>query len=125
MPEHKIGTPEDWQAALKQLANLEAEHAQLSQKVTEERRQLPCARLSPVLQAHELAEGGADLIDYYRAYRPGAAQSGQCHGRQWGDRRGRDLALLRRGRPGGLTPTHAHDRCVVRGERERRAPLRA
>jgi hypothetical protein len=51
MPEHKIGTPEDWHAALKRLANLEAEHARLSQKVTVELRQLPCARLSPVLQA--------------------------------------------------------------------------
>ena len=41
MSEHKIGTREDWQAARDELAKLEAEHAQLGQKVVEERRQLP------------------------------------------------------------------------------------
>jgi hypothetical protein len=121
MPEHEVGTREDWQA--KRLVNLRGRGDQRSQK---ERHQLPCARLSPVLQAppecsassngdrisrlfplagdslslrkassrapvHELAEGGAGLIDYYRAH-PGLLESGQCHGRQWGDRRGRALA---------------------------------
>jgi hypothetical protein len=32
MPEQKIATREDWQAARDELAKLEAEHAQLSQK---------------------------------------------------------------------------------------------
>src|SRR5215218_982880 len=41
MPEHKIGTREEWQAARDELAKLEAEHAQLGQRVTEQRRQLP------------------------------------------------------------------------------------
>jgi len=41
MPDHKIGTREDWQAARDELAKLEAEHAELGQKVTEQRRQLP------------------------------------------------------------------------------------
>jgi predicted dithiol-disulfide oxidoreductase (DUF899 family) len=41
MPDHKIGTREDWQAARDELAKLEAEHAKLGQKVTEQRRQLP------------------------------------------------------------------------------------
>jgi predicted dithiol-disulfide oxidoreductase (DUF899 family) len=41
MPDHKIGTREDWQAARDELAKLEAEHANLGQKVTEQRRQLP------------------------------------------------------------------------------------
>src|SRR2546430_2047391 len=41
MPEHTIGTREEWQAARDELATLEAEHAALTQKVTEQRRQLP------------------------------------------------------------------------------------
>jgi predicted dithiol-disulfide oxidoreductase (DUF899 family) len=40
MPE-AIGTREEWQAAREELAKLEAEHAELSRKVTEQRRQLP------------------------------------------------------------------------------------
>lgn len=41
MSDHKIGTREEWQAARDELAKLEAEHAELGQKVTERRRQLP------------------------------------------------------------------------------------
>jgi predicted dithiol-disulfide oxidoreductase (DUF899 family) len=41
MPDVKIGTQEEWQAARAELAKLEAEHASLGQKVTEQRRQLP------------------------------------------------------------------------------------
>ena len=41
MANPKIGTREEWQAARDELARLEAEHAELSQKVTEQRRQLP------------------------------------------------------------------------------------
>jgi predicted dithiol-disulfide oxidoreductase (DUF899 family) len=41
MPDHKIGTPEEWRAARDELAKLEAEHAELGRSVTEQRRQLP------------------------------------------------------------------------------------
>src|ERR671933_471909 len=41
MTEHRTGTREDWQAARDELAKLEAEHAELSRKVTEKRRELP------------------------------------------------------------------------------------
>src|SRR5918912_180344 len=41
MPDHQIGTREEWQAARAELAKLEAEHAQLGQRVTDQRRQLP------------------------------------------------------------------------------------
>src|SRR3954465_15969856 len=41
MSEHKVGTHEDWQAARDELAKLEAEHAELGRKVTEQRRELP------------------------------------------------------------------------------------
>src|SRR5437899_8589521 len=41
MLDHKIGTRADWQAARDELATVEAEHAKLGQKVTEQRSQLP------------------------------------------------------------------------------------
>src|SRR5690242_19496778 len=41
MPEHTIGTREEWRAARDELAKLEAEHAELTEKVTARRRQLP------------------------------------------------------------------------------------
>jgi predicted dithiol-disulfide oxidoreductase (DUF899 family) len=41
MPDHKTGTREEWQAARDQLAELEAEQAELERKVTERRRELP------------------------------------------------------------------------------------
>jgi predicted dithiol-disulfide oxidoreductase (DUF899 family) len=41
MPEHTIGTREEWQAARAELAKLEAEAAELDGKATELRRQLP------------------------------------------------------------------------------------
>ena len=41
MPDHKTATREEWQTARAELAKLEAEYAELGQKVTEERRQLP------------------------------------------------------------------------------------
>src|ERR687889_1594572 len=45
MPDHKTATREEWQAARDELAKLEAEHAELGQKVTEQRRQLPWVRV--------------------------------------------------------------------------------
>src|SRR5436190_6054846 len=41
MPNHEIGTSEQWQAARDELSKLEAEHAELTRKVTEQRRRLP------------------------------------------------------------------------------------
>ncbi len=41
MSENRIGTREEWQAARGELATLEAEYAELGQKLTEQRRQLP------------------------------------------------------------------------------------
>src|ERR1700726_313016 len=41
MPDYKIGTREEWRAGRDELAKLEAEHAKLGQRVTEQRRQLP------------------------------------------------------------------------------------
>ncbi len=41
MPDHAIGSREEWQAARDELATLEAEHAELGARVTERRRALP------------------------------------------------------------------------------------
>src|SRR4051795_1109107 len=60
MTEHKVGTREEWQAARDELAKLEAEHAELTQKVTEQRRQLPWV---PVEKEYEFdTEGGKKTL---------------------------------------------------------------
>ena len=41
MPEHKIGTREEWQSARDELAKLEAEQAQRNQEIKEKRLGLP------------------------------------------------------------------------------------
>ena len=41
MPEHTVGTREEWQAARDELAKLEGEQAKLSEEVTQKRRELP------------------------------------------------------------------------------------
>jgi predicted dithiol-disulfide oxidoreductase (DUF899 family) len=41
MPDHQIGTRDEWQTARAELARLEAEHAQLGQKLADQRRRLP------------------------------------------------------------------------------------
>jgi predicted dithiol-disulfide oxidoreductase (DUF899 family) len=45
MPDNRIGTREEWQAARDELAKLEAEHAELGQKLTQQRRELPWVRV--------------------------------------------------------------------------------
>ena len=65
MAEHRIGTREEWQAARDELAKLEAEHAELGRKATEQRRQLPWV---PVEKEYEFdTENGkktlAELFD--------------------------------------------------------------
>jgi predicted dithiol-disulfide oxidoreductase (DUF899 family) len=65
MPEHTIGTREDWQAAREQLAKLEAEQAQRNEEVKQQRLALPWV---PVDKEYELdTEDGkktlAELFD--------------------------------------------------------------
>jgi predicted dithiol-disulfide oxidoreductase (DUF899 family) len=45
MTDHQTGTREEWQAARDELAKLEAEHAELTQKVDQQRRQLPWVKV--------------------------------------------------------------------------------
>jgi predicted dithiol-disulfide oxidoreductase (DUF899 family) len=88
MAGHKVGTREEWQAARDELAKLEAEHAELSQKVTERRRELPWV---PVEQEYEfdteegkktlaeLFDGRSQLLAYNIMYGPDY-ELGACPG---------------------------------------------
>src|SRR5437879_424525 len=65
MPEHKIGTREEWQAARAELATLEAEHAERNEELQKKRQELPWV---PVEKEYEFdTEDGkrslADLFD--------------------------------------------------------------
>jgi predicted dithiol-disulfide oxidoreductase (DUF899 family) len=61
MTEHRTGTRDEWQAARDELAAFEAEYAELGQKVTEKRRELPWV---PVEKRYELdTEDGKKTLD--------------------------------------------------------------
>src|SRR5215216_7699086 len=64
MPEHEIATREDWQAARDELAKLEAEHAKLAQKVTEQRRRLPWVRVEKAYE-FDTEQGKKTLADLF------------------------------------------------------------
>jgi predicted dithiol-disulfide oxidoreductase (DUF899 family) len=88
MSEHTIGTREDWQAARAELAKLEAEQAELMEKVTKQRRQLPWV---PVDKEYvfdtedgsktlaELFDGRSQLLAYNIMFGPDYS-NGACPG---------------------------------------------
>jgi predicted dithiol-disulfide oxidoreductase (DUF899 family) len=88
MSEHTIGTRDEWQAARNELAKLEAEHAELTRKVTEQRRQLPWV---PVEKEYvfdteegkktlvELFDGRSQLLAYNIMFGPDYS-NGACPG---------------------------------------------
>ena len=79
MPEHTIGTREEWRAARDELAKLEAEHAQRNEEITKKRRELPWV---PVDEEYlfdtpdgkkslaELFDGRSQLLAYNIMYGP-------------------------------------------------------
>src|SRR5918992_4104914 len=88
MPEHKIATREDWQAARDERARLEAEHAELGRKVAEKRRELPWVPVEKEYEFDtedgkktlaELFEGRSQLLAYNIMYGP-AYERGACPG---------------------------------------------
>jgi predicted dithiol-disulfide oxidoreductase (DUF899 family) len=88
MPDTKIGTREEWRAARDELAKLEAEHAKLSQKVTEQRRQLPWVPVEKEYQFDtedgtktlaQLFDGRSQLLAYNIMYGPDY-EIGACPG---------------------------------------------
>src|SRR5881394_4544577 len=79
MPAHKVGTREEWQAARGELAKLEAEHAELTRKVTDKRRELPWVRVEKeyVFDSEdgkktlgELFDGRSQLLAYNVMFGP-------------------------------------------------------
>ena len=88
MPDHKIGTREEWQAARDDLATLEAEQAELERKLTEQRRQLPWVRVETEYQFDtedgkktlaELFDGRSQLLAYNIMFGPDY-ELGACPG---------------------------------------------
>src|SRR5437588_3020220 len=88
MPDRDIGTREDWQAARDELAKLEAEHAELGRKVTEQRRRLPWVRVETEYEFDtedgkrtlaELFDGRSQLLAYNIMYGPDY-ELGACPG---------------------------------------------
>jgi predicted dithiol-disulfide oxidoreductase (DUF899 family) len=88
MPDHTIGTREEWQAARAELAKLEAEYAELDRKITEQRRQLPWVRVEKEYEFDtedgkktlaELFEGRSQLLAYNIMFGPDY-ELGACPG---------------------------------------------
>ncbi|MGO9882111.1 MAG: DUF899 family protein [Solirubrobacteraceae bacterium] len=88
MPDHTVGTREEWQAARTELAKLEAEHAELTQRVTQERRQLPWVPVEKQYEFDtedgsktlaELFEGRSQLLGYNIMFGPDY-ELGACPG---------------------------------------------
>jgi len=88
MPEHTIGTREEWQAARDELARLEAEQAKRDEEITRKRRELPWV---PVEKDYvfdteegqktlaELFDGRSQLLAYNIMYGPDY-EIGACPG---------------------------------------------
>src|SRR5438067_11485922 len=88
MPDQKTGTREEWQAARAELAKLEAEYAELGEKVTERRRQLPWVPVEKEYEFDtedgkktraELVEGRSQLLAYNIMFGPDY-ERGACPG---------------------------------------------
>jgi predicted dithiol-disulfide oxidoreductase (DUF899 family) len=88
MPEHKIGTWDEWQIARGELATLEAEHAKREEEINRKRRELPWV---PVEEEYafetehgtktlsELFDGRSQLLAYNIMYGPDY-ERGACPG---------------------------------------------
>ena len=66
MPDQMTGTREEWQAARAELAQLEAEYAELGQKVTEQRRRLPWVAVEKDYE-FDTEEGTKSLADLFES----------------------------------------------------------
>src|SRR5438309_8652717 len=79
MPEHKIGTREEWQMARDELAKLEADQAKRNEEITMARRDLPWVPVEKEYELDtedgkktlaELFEGRSQLLAYNVMYGP-------------------------------------------------------
>src|ERR1700757_1203775 len=88
MPEHTTGTREEWQTARGELAKLEAELAELDQRVTAQRRRLPWVPVEKEYEFDteegkkslaELFDGRSQLLAYNIMFGPDY-ERGSCPG---------------------------------------------
>jgi predicted dithiol-disulfide oxidoreductase (DUF899 family) len=88
MPEHTIGTPEEWQAARDELAKLEAEQAERGEEIKKKRRELPWVPVEKEYEFDtedgrktlaELFDGRSQLLAYNIMFGPDYAR-GACPG---------------------------------------------
>jgi predicted dithiol-disulfide oxidoreductase (DUF899 family) len=88
MPDYNIGTREEWQTARDELSKLEAEYAELGQRVTEQRRQLPWVPVEKEYEFDtehgkktlvELFDGRSQLLAYNIMFGPDY-ERGACPG---------------------------------------------
>jgi predicted dithiol-disulfide oxidoreductase (DUF899 family) len=88
MPEHTTGTREEWQEARDELAQLEAEQAELGRRVVEQRRRLPWVRIQKEYEFDteggkktltELFDGRSQLLAYNIMFGPDY-EVGACPG---------------------------------------------
>src|SRR5215216_5504235 len=88
MPEHKIGTREDWQAARDELAKLEAEQAQRNEEIKKKRLELPWVPVEKEYEFDtedgkktlaELFDGRSQLLAYNVMFGPDY-EVGACPG---------------------------------------------
>lgn len=88
MPEHRIGTREEWQAARNELARLEAAQAERDEEIKRKRRELPWVPVEKEYefgtedgkkQLAELFEGRSQLLAYNIMYGPDF-EIGACPG---------------------------------------------
>src|SRR3954454_9396759 len=79
MPEHKVGTRKEWQAARDELAKLEAGQAQRGEEINRKRRELPWVPVEKEYEFDtedgkktlaELFDGRSQLLDYNVMYGP-------------------------------------------------------
>src|SRR5881628_1569952 len=88
MPEHRIGTREEWRVARDQLAKLEAEQAERNEEITRMRRDLPWVRVEKEYEFDtedgkktlpELFDGRSQLLAYNIMFGPDY-EVGACPG---------------------------------------------
>jgi predicted dithiol-disulfide oxidoreductase (DUF899 family) len=88
MPEHKIGTRQEWQAARDQLAELEAEQAERNKEINRKRHELPWVPVEKEYEfdteegkktLSELFDGRSQLLAYNIMYGPDY-EIGACPG---------------------------------------------
>src|SRR2546426_11363306 len=79
MPDHKIGTRKEWQAARDELAKLEAEHAERNEEIKKKRLELPWVRVDKEYEFDtddgkktlaELFDGRSQLLAYNIMFGP-------------------------------------------------------